>query len=436
MLNSELLLSIIYKEEKESLLFNQLVHFYKTHVQSFISTMGYGVLINGKDDLTPQIEKSSSNSKVISFTRGAFIDKRGRIVIVPKTLTKSFNVKEFYGEDIYFYIRSIEVKNKKNEHPGGFVIQDTLLKGEIFLSKEKKPSNSEYIELCRISIDGDDISLSHPKNPFNPKKNELDIRFVPRLLSNYSLSPDINLEIHTYFVDYASFFSELATKIKMETTTLVASVAYQSAMQVTLNTLSTFEIYTLLFQLVKITGLFYREVENRIENIKNSDFRRSLSRLESMFFAEESLNEGMVEFYKLELGTQEDTKNFWENIFAHFHDISFSQDDWKMIVKQEEIIPVKKAYLIVGRLGGENLDIEIDYPYISSNHLKITKNDMNSELLDIEDLGSANGTYFQGIRYEKHKKVTIHKQATIKLYDYEFDIYNNSIVQKFLANLI
>ena len=188
--------------------------------------------------------------------------------------------------------------------------------------------------------------------------------------------------------------------------------------------------------MVEITILFYDEIKDKFENIENSDFKRSLTRLESIFFSDESINEGTVKFYDFSLDNQNDKKSFWENIFAHIQDISHSKDEWKLIVKQEEIVPREKEYLLLGRIGGDDLDIEIDYEYISGNHLKITKNDINSMLLDIEDLGSSNGTYFQGIRYEQYKKVTIPKNGKIELHDYEFDIYNNAVIQKFLANLI
>jgi len=436
MLSKNLSLSIIYKEEKESVLFNQLSHFYKTHFNYLLSTMGYGVVINSEGNLSPNIitNASQSKNKTIRFEPGFFLDKKGRIIIVAKSLSQSFNVDKFYEKTLFFYIKSSDVLDKKVEHPGGFVIQDTIFKGEVILSSEKKSSSSEYIELCRIVIDSD--TISHPTNPFNPKKNELDIRFVPRVLSNNSLNSEVLDLIYTHLFDYACFFTELAPKIGAFTTTLVASDAYQLATRVKLDNFSTFEIYTLLNQLVKVTLFFYNEVKDKIEDIENSDFRRSLNRLESIFFSEESLNEGSVQFYELDLEEREDKKNFWENIFAHIRDISHSKDSWKLIVAREEVLSVKKDYLMLGRLGGDNLDIEIDYDYISGNHLKITRNDINPELVDIEDLGSSNGTYFQGIRYEEYKKVTIPKNEKIELHDYEFDIYNNSVVQSFLANLI
>jgi len=436
MLSQDLSLSTIYKEEKESVLFSQLSHFYKTHFHHALSAMGYGIIINNEGNLSPNIisNASKSKNKTIHFEAGSFIDRKGRVILVSKGLSQSFNVDKFYGKILFFYLRSIEVLEDKVEHPGGFVIQDTFFKGELTLSSEKKPLESEYIELCRISIDSEEIL--HPTNPFNPKKNELDIRFVPRILTNHSLNPEVLDLIYTHLFDYACFFTKLAPKIGAFTTTLVASDAYQLATRIKLDSFSTFEIYTLLNQLIKVTLFFYEEVKDKIEDIENSDFRRSLNRLESIFFSEESLNEGSVRFYDLDLEEREDKKNFWENIFAHIRDIAYSKDSWKLIVAHEEILTVKKDYLLLGRLGGDNLDIEIDYDYISGNHLKITRNDINPKLVDIEDLGSSNGTYFQGIRYEEYKKVTIPKNEKIELHDYEFDIYNNPVVQDFLANLI
>lgn len=434
--HSKLFLSKIYKEENEAVLFNQLPNFYETHFQQLLLTLGHGVIINSGGNLSPNIMENASTTKNITlkFETGSFLDKEGRLISIVDSLSQSFNIDECYQKTVYFYITSEEVLGEKTEHAGGFVIQDTFYSGKIIVSFEKKSIQSKHIELCRIFIDGDKIS--HPSNPFKPKENELDIRFVPRVVSNNSLNGELLDILYTYFYDYAIFFTKLSSKVGVFTSTLVASDAYSSAIKLKLDSFSTFEVYSLLLQLVKVTTFFYDEVKDKIENIETSDFRRSLTRLESIFFSDESLNDGLVKFYDLDLEEKNDTKNFWENIFAHIKDISHSKDEWKLIVKKEEVIVGVKDYLLLGRVGGDNLDIEIDCEYISSNHLKITKNDINPELLDIEDLGSSNGTYFQGIRYEGYKKVTVHKNEKIELHDYEFDIYNNPVVQNFLANLI
>ena len=437
MKSNELILSKIYKEEKESLLFNQLTKFYATHFKQALSTLGHGVIINGEGgNLSPNIMKhtATSNNITVSFEEGSFIDKEGRLIVVSHALSQSFNIDEFSQKRLFFYITPIEVIGQKIEHAGGFVIQDTIISAKIVLSIENKSNIGNHIELCRIFIDKDKVF--HPSNPFSPKESELDIRFVPRILSNNALNRETLYIIAGFFYDYACFFTKLIPQLNSFTTSLVASDAYASANKIKLDNFSTFEIYILLSQLVKITILFYDEVKDKIENIENSDFKRSLTRLESIFFLNESTNEGVVKFYDFSLNEQNDKKSFWENIFAHIRDISDSKDEWKLIVKKEEVVPREKKYLLLGRLGGEKLDIAIDYEYISGNHLKITKNDINPQLLDIEDLGSTNGTYFQGIRYEQYKKVTISKNGKIELYDYEFDIYSNPVIQKFLENLI
>lgn len=431
----DLILSKIYKDDEESLLFNQLSNFYATHFKYALQTFGSGIIIDGGGNLSPIIVSNTSSSKniTINFEVGSFLDRKGRLVVVSNKLNQSFNIDEFYQKTLFFYITSVEVLGEKIEHQGGFILQDTVFTAKINFYTEKQSLSDNYIEVCRIFISGDKIS--HPCNPFNPQDNELDIRFVPRILSNHSLSHEVRFFISSALHEYACFFMNLAMKINSNTISLVASDAFTVASSLKLNVVSTFEVYELLAQLIKITTLFYSEVQDKIEDIEKSDFRRSLSRLESIFFSEESLNDGSVKFYDLSLENKHEKKNFWENIFAHIRDISESKDLWKIIVNKEEVFQVQKKYLLLGRVGGDGLDIEIDYEYVSSNHLKITKNDINSELLDIEDLGSANGTYFEGIRYEKHKKVTVHKNSKIELYDYEFDIYNNPIVVKFLDNL-
>ena len=238
--SNELVLSKIYKEEKESLLFNQLTEFYTTHFKHSLLTLGHGVIINGGGNLSPHIMKNTavSNNVTVSFEEGSFLDKEGRLIVVSHSLSQSFNIDEFYQKRLFFYITPIEVIGEKVEHAGGFVIQDTILSAKIVLSVENKSSKGNYIELCRVFIDEDKVL--HPSNPFNPKKSELDIRFVPRVLNNNSLNRETLYEISTFFYEYACFFTKLTPQIKSFTTSLVASDAYSSANKIKLDNFSTF----------------------------------------------------------------------------------------------------------------------------------------------------------------------------------------------------
>ena len=83
-------------------------------------------------------------------------------------------------------------------------------------------------------------------------------------------------------------------------------------------------------------------------------------------------------------------------------------------------------------MGGDNLDIEINNDYVSSNHLKIRKNDMDYNLVDIEDVGSSNGTFINGIRLEENIKRTLQRDEELKLHDESFDLYEHNVVKKFL----
>ena len=434
----ELIVPIVYnknKEEEHDVL-NRFSEFYNSHFTKLLESLGHGVVItHGESNLSPNIHinTSETNNIIVNFSEGCFLDKKGRVIVVSSKINREFNINEYKNQMVFFYLRGRVEEGKLIQESDNLpAVKNNILKGYITFSKDKKKSNSEYIELCRINI-GDDSQIINPKNPFNPQKNELDIRYVPRILSNNSLPQEIRLEIAKYLFDYASFFTKLAPKIQSFNASIIASNAYDASSKIKFNYFSTFEIYDLLDQIVKVSTFFYDEIRERIEEIHESDFRRSLTRLESIFNAEESITYN-IPFYEINLSEEGEKENFWQNILSHIEDISSSKDEWKLIVKTQERVEIEKNYLLVGRVGGDNLDIELENDYISGNHLKITRNDINPALIDIEDLGSSNGTFFKGIRYEKHRKVTIHENESVELYDYEFDIYNNLIVKKFMEN--
>jgi hypothetical protein len=398
---------------------------------SLVAGLGHGIIINSEGNLSPNVELNSSSKKnvTISFEKGTFIDKAGNLIVVPQKISQSFNINEY--KEVFFYIKG-KKETLQSEKQGNFLFEEDVFGYEIEVTKEAKKNITEYLELCRISIDGESDKITHPINPFNPQKNEIDIRFVPRILNNNSLNPTVLILISHYLTEYANFFTELSSKLKSFGASIVASVAYQSVTKVTTsNSFSPFEIYRLIEQLISTTNLFKNEMKDKIEEGTNHEFIYALERLTDIFSGKDTTPYS-VKFYDIDLNEGNDRENFWENIFSHIKDISDSNDEWKFIVEHKERVEVKKEYLLVGRVGGDNLDIEIDNDYISGNHLRITKNDIDPTLLDIEDIGSSNGTFFQGIRYEKYRKVTIQRNEKIELYDYEFDLYNNPIVQEFL----
>lgn len=395
-----------------------------------IKSLGYGIIIDDRGNLSPKIESNIVNSKniTISFEKGAFLDRSGSLIVVTKELSISFNIDDY--NDIYFYIKV----NKIEATP--FTREDFIFKiqnfdSELFLSKEPI---SDGIELCRIKLKNNG-NITYPLNPFRPNVNELDIRYVPRILSNYSMDLKILEKISKYFLEYADFFAELGPKIYSFNASMVVANAYQSATRIKVDKLSTFEIYHLLEQLIKLTVLFRTEVEFKIKNFKESDFLENITRLESIFFEGKQKHKN-VRFYEIELEEEGETLSFWSNIFSHIKGIYTSEDEWDLITKEHKQEETKKEYLILGRKGEAGIDIVIDNEFISGNHLKITISDLEPEkkLIDIEDLGSTNGTYINTIRQEVSRKRTLLREDRLVLYDYEINLYERKEIEIFLNN--
>ncbi len=429
--DNKLTLPIVYNndENRERVpLFQGLVEFYESHFVHLINGLGHGVIINGQKNLVPNIESNGKSIK-ITLDSGSFLDKEGRLILVPKkTSPKSFNIEGY--RKIFFYLKS---KRVEEDNPS-YKDKRTLIKNDVFdyeIVISPDPDD-RYIEVCRVELKG--YEILYPKNPFQPKLNEIDMRFVPRIISNNSLPQNTKDEIAEYLYLYGDFFIKLAPRIGSFSASVVSSEAYHSASKIKLENLSTFEIYNILSRVIKTTTFFYDEVKDKIENIKESYSGKKIKRLQSIFSGNESIV-NKVSFYDIDLHEGGNRENFWENIFSDIKGIYDSKDSWTLI-KGSASTSKPKNYLLLGRKGGEGLDIEIDNEWVSSNHLRITKNDLNPKLLDIEDLGSTNGTYLRGIRYEEHRKVTVNRGDKINLYTHEFDIYEHPVVRDFLEDNI
>ena len=427
--DNNLTLPIIYNnnENRDKVpLFQGLIEFYETHFVHLVNSLGYGIIIDGHNNLIPKIESNGKNIRV-TLQAGAFLDKEGRLILIPKeTAPKSFNIEGY--RKIYFYLKSKIVEDDTPIYKDKrTLIKNNIFDWEIVISPDP---DDRYIEVCRVELNKNEIL--YPKNPFAPKINEIDMRFVPKIISNNSLPQETKDEISEHLYSYGDFFTKLAPKIGSFSASVVASESYHYASKIRLDNLSTFDIYNMLSRIISTTTLFYDEIKDKNENIKESYFEQKIKRLQSIFSGNESITT-KVSYYDIDLHEGKNRENFWENIFSEIRGIYESNDPWNLI-KSSITKSKPKEFLLVGRKGVEGLDIEIDSEWVSGNHLKITKNDLDPTLVDIEDLGSANGTYLKGIRYENHKKVTVNRGEKIELYDYEFDIYNNPVVKEFLES--
>jgi pSer/pThr/pTyr-binding forkhead associated (FHA) protein len=57
---------------------------------------------------------------------------------------------------------------------------------------------------------------------------------------------------------------------------------------------------------------------------------------------------------------------------------------------------------------------------------------MDHNLVDIEDIGSLNGTFINGIRLEVNIKRTLKRDEELKLHDESFDLYERKEINNFL----
>ena len=315
--DQELQLFTIYQnsndKEEKSPLFNTVVDFYETHFRKLTESIGYGVVINGGSSLVPKIKHDNSNKRSVSiiFDKGTFIDKSGQLVVVPQESEISLNLDS--SKTVYIYISVKRAEEKKIEETQQFRKKVTILSGKLETATQPYSQDSNYIELCRIDIDVTKEGISYPNNPFAPKTNELDLRYVPKVLTQDTLQIETKHKMSKYLRAYGAFFAKLSSKISSFNASLVASDAYQNAKYIELHQVSTFDIYNLLQQLIELTLLFQEEVKNKVENT-HRDFDKSLSDLKNIFIDNNSTPK-ITSFYQISLKYESQDYNFGEIFF-------------------------------------------------------------------------------------------------------------------------
>ncbi|HAC65217.1 MAG TPA: hypothetical protein DCF68_17235 [Cyanothece sp. UBA12306] len=130
---------------------------------------GLGVcIIPPPTDVSPQYHKH----RWVQIQPGIAINSFGNIIVVPQPLDFyiSFKLKDKNSLLIYLVISYVDPEELK--------LSNTVEVLETFqIDESNQPPQEGDIELCRIQLQGEEITLQSPQNVFEPTPNSLDLRY-------------------------------------------------------------------------------------------------------------------------------------------------------------------------------------------------------------------------------------------------------------------
>lgn len=366
--------------------------------------LGYGVLQGYKNSLSLAVEGT-----LLVVNSGAAIDKDGNLIYLPETVSIrdkisiiDFNDKQY----TYVYIKYQEEKGNLQAHrkaDHGEVHTEYITNYSIEITNYKH-TESEWIELGRISIDYNKKSqynqetLSEPLNPFLPRENEIDLRYISKIVTNLTdLKEESNEEVYVTLGRFADYLNEISFKYRLFSASTASSFVYQIREDIFTNIITPYDFYSKLKASIEVVS----RIKDENENIQGTDFWKNINRLKDLFsigFGEDY--NGKIDFHKFDI----EEKSYFGRILKHFKLAGESNRDFDFDVREEIVEEVKhKGYVQVGRSANEEYANDLVFPNdttISRVHLKVTAYKGG---FYIEDMSAA-GTFINAQRIEKGVK--------------------------------
>ena len=385
--------------------------------------LGYGVLQGYKDSLALSIE-----GNLLVIKSGAAIDGKGNLIYVPFTekIKDKISVNSFLDHNYtYVYIKYEEEKSGRKEHVEQ---KETLEVHTEFMSSYKivvsnykwdDSVKSEYIELGRITIDYNKISeygredIAEPFNPFFPRDNEIDVRCVPRIITNLvNLKEDENNQVYRVLGKFSDYLNVIAFRYKLFSASVASSFVYQAREDIYMNIITPYDFYQKLKESVRIV----EKIKEENSKIEDSDFWININNLKNLF----SIGSGVkhnekIDFYNFDISE----KAYLGRILNHFKLAGECSRDLDFEVKEELVQeePKHRGYVQIGRSDKEKHgnDIYLDFMHdqsVSAIHLIVT---VENGGFWIEDQKSTNGTKINGIRIQPKEKKFVKRGDTVIL---------------------
>ncbi len=365
--------------------------------------IGKGVLVGFKGSLELIVD---NNNLIVKS--GSAIDINGNIIFLDKNyiLLKDILVEQFDNRfHIFVYIAyDTQMDNlKPSKYDKDVQIYYNINETSKITLSQKKLRDNELIELGRIYISHQGTqNIQSPINPFEPKDNEINLNYVPKILGENIL---LNLEdiehISNALDKYGNFLHEFGFRKNIYSMATIASYSLSISSSIKKSTNNRpWELYSSLKKLLEMS----LKIDIERDDIIHTALWKNLIRLKAIFEFSETLK---VEYYNPFLNIE---SSFFSKVILHFNNATIFDGDWENILKEQKKEVVKKDYIIVG--SDESCDMIVRGEDIAPKHAKIY---IYESGYFIEDLENTSGIYVNAMRVEKGMKKFIRVQDYVAL---------------------
>ena len=152
-------------------------HNYHRQRQNFIyQSLHHPAVIYGLGvvaiDAPDQLQSTYRDRRWLEIQPGIAIDREGNPIVVPQAQTFHIESEPSSNESLLIYLTISHVDPDKLQP----VLDDRTSIDEQFRIVEKTSLSSKDIELCRINLKGEEISITPALDVLYPKANEIDLR--------------------------------------------------------------------------------------------------------------------------------------------------------------------------------------------------------------------------------------------------------------------
>lgn|GEM_PF-2531693 len=349
--------------------------------------IGKGILVEFASALKPVIKEN-----LLIIEPGAALDSNGNLLFVDKSFTVLDQLQTGNFQDqktLYVYLKYNDILDDLQEsRDGSLKLHYQKIDSFKITTEAKNYIDKSLIEIARVFIDqskGDEIKL--PKNPFEPKENEIDIRFAPKIISaNCVLSYNDKLLVSNIIRKYANFLNELGFKKKLFSASTASTVAYKLVTDIKTFDIATWQLYDMLFDILDVS----MKIKDEEKKIQDTGFWKNVERLKDIFEFNEDYK---VDFYEADINSED---SFFYKILLHFNNaVIFDGDMEDAFNFADEEEKKKKEFLLIG--SGEGTDIRLDAEDVSEEHAKLYP--YRGGFL-IEDMLDTNGIFINSERLE------------------------------------
>ena len=230
---------------------------------------------------------------------GYAIDNDGQDILVPEKQIRTIDRGDFkLPQTLYLVLRYTEEPvdfrvNKRNPDYQGHARIEEGYKLE-FTNSE--PTSS--VEVCRVHLTKDAKRITDAKDPFNPKENEIDLRFVRHAgVAGARLTPMLMWRLNEVIIEQKKVLSHLARTKKI----LAAGDAFQAVITLEMLLKTAFvdhaNIWDLLRTVTDLEGDVVDEVDSRVPDLSAADefraFKKNIELLRGLVGERHRTDEGL-----------------------------------------------------------------------------------------------------------------------------------------------